>query len=298
MKPWSKLHHQRLEPVFLDQVAEREGAVLAAGERHDAVVVVLAAVLLDQRVERLLARVQSIASSLELVLAADVADAGRVEGDRFVRLRKPALNTASHDFVSKQGSCASMRIVHQRRGSMIAPSSTASAGSCNGPHPDQASRISSSCAAGRRPRRSNEPPAAPWRHRAQPRAVRARAQRTSGAIARSSGPLAEPERQRHLARATTGPARTQSADGSPDPGGSVTARSRWSNALPGSCTTAARIGRARRRHQPANSRMRPARYRCRATIRTRRSKPLRRRRPSGPRRDETTLCAATRPDGP
>ena len=55
---------------------------------HDAVVVVLAAVLLDQRVERLLALRPVDAAVLELVLAADVADAGRIERDRLVRLRQ------------------------------------------------------------------------------------------------------------------------------------------------------------------------------------------------------------------
>ena len=64
-----ELHDQRFHVVFCHQVIQRIGAVLAAAERDDAVVGVLAAVRLDQRGELVLAgRCQSIASLLELVL--------------------------------------------------------------------------------------------------------------------------------------------------------------------------------------------------------------------------------------
>src|SRR6185503_17285399 len=85
-EPVVELNHQWLNLVLLHQIVERIGAVLAARERHDAVVVVFAAILLDQFAELLLARRPIDRLVLVFLLMTDVANALGVELDRLVSL--------------------------------------------------------------------------------------------------------------------------------------------------------------------------------------------------------------------
>ena len=91
-----KPHDQRLQSIFLDEVIERPRAVLAAAERHEAVIVALAPILLDQRIEFGLLR-RPINSAFDLLLRTDVAGALGIEGDGFVRFRESAGVAAFHD---------------------------------------------------------------------------------------------------------------------------------------------------------------------------------------------------------
>src|SRR5262245_20557974 len=85
-----KADDERLQPEFLDQVIQRPGAVLAAAEGNDAIVVVPASVGCDESVEVRFSRRPVDARLLVLVLPADVADPGGVEHDRLVGLRSDA----------------------------------------------------------------------------------------------------------------------------------------------------------------------------------------------------------------
>jgi hypothetical protein len=74
-KAMVKAHHKRFDAVLLDQVVERPGAVFAAAEWDDAVVVALAAVLLNQRIEGFFVRSPVDLRVFDFVLAANVANA-------------------------------------------------------------------------------------------------------------------------------------------------------------------------------------------------------------------------------
>jgi len=103
-EPGVKAHDERLEPVLLDQVVQRSGAVLAAAERHDAVVVGLAAMRGDECVEFTLGAHPVHAVPLHFLLTADVTDALFVERDGLMSLWKIALRATPHGKNCNRGS--------------------------------------------------------------------------------------------------------------------------------------------------------------------------------------------------
>src|SRR4051812_45219004 len=71
---------------MMNEIPERESRILAARKRDDAVVLVLAAVLLDQCVQLELARRPVDVLLAELMSAADIAHAYLIELDRLIGL--------------------------------------------------------------------------------------------------------------------------------------------------------------------------------------------------------------------
>ena len=89
-----KPHDQRFQPVFLDQVIERPGAVLASAEGHQAVVIVLAAMRFNQLAEILLPGIPVNLGLFVVMILADVADARLVEDNGLMSLGQNTSRTA------------------------------------------------------------------------------------------------------------------------------------------------------------------------------------------------------------
>ena len=77
-------HHQGLDAwVALHEVVKRPGAVLAAAERHQAVVAIPAAILRHQGIQ-LLEALLPVDLRFHILRSANVADTLRIQHERFV----------------------------------------------------------------------------------------------------------------------------------------------------------------------------------------------------------------------
>ena len=101
-KAMIKTHDQWLQAEFLDQRPQGESTVLTPRKWNDAIVVIFATILLDQRFEFTPLRIP-INSTLHVLVQTYVADALIIEDDCFVSLRQKAecapLQTVSTNLV-------------------------------------------------------------------------------------------------------------------------------------------------------------------------------------------------------
>ena len=93
VKPVVERDDQWLHSIFPHQGIERIGAVLAAAERHDAVIVALAAVTVQQGMQFFFPGCPVDFFLFVLLLPADIANAFLIKKNRFMRFRRYTTRT-------------------------------------------------------------------------------------------------------------------------------------------------------------------------------------------------------------